>query len=291
MAQQDQTQAYFGSIAEQWQHTAANKSVYSVIEGRHLAVHHVMAKLTKGALLDVGCGTGQLCIKAAKLGWRAEGIDFSPAMIEQCRANAASAGSQATFRLGSIFDEALAPERYDAISAMGFIEYVSSAQCDDFFRCSAESLRKDGALIVGSRNRIFNAYSANDFTMIELGLGTLQTLMLEACALQAVTPSNVFEVLRPFERIERQPEKHPFTGTAVDTRYQYSPAELSCRLKRAGLSPFALYPVHFHGLPRALAAENPSLHSEMASLAAARWIDDPRLIPFCSTFVIAARRT
>jgi trans-aconitate 2-methyltransferase len=38
-------------------------------------------------ILDVGCGTGQLTAELARSGARATGIDSSPAMIEQARAN------------------------------------------------------------------------------------------------------------------------------------------------------------------------------------------------------------
>src|SRR5205823_1062406 len=38
-----------------------------------------------GALVDLGCGGGQLCLHAARLGWRVTGVDVAPGMIEEAR--------------------------------------------------------------------------------------------------------------------------------------------------------------------------------------------------------------
>jgi SAM-dependent methyltransferase len=45
-----------------------------------------------GPVLDVGCGTGRLLLDYAALGYRVDGVDDSPAMLERCRAKAATAG-------------------------------------------------------------------------------------------------------------------------------------------------------------------------------------------------------
>lgn len=44
--------------------------------------------LTPGHALDVGCGTGTNVIYLAEHGWRATGVDFSPAAIDKARADA-----------------------------------------------------------------------------------------------------------------------------------------------------------------------------------------------------------
>lgn len=291
--QQDQTQAYFNTAAQDWQSKAVNATgAYSVIEGRHQAVLDVMHKMQKvGRLLDVGCGTGQLAISAAQMGWDAVGIDFAAEMVDQCRVNAQAAGVSARFIAASFFDSDFEEDAYDVISAQGFIEYISPAEMDEFFGRCARMLRPGGALAVGSRNRLFNAFSLNAFTRQEAEFGILDTLIAEATALQSSASfEDALRELGRLGRVDPQPDRHPITGIPVETRYQFSPAELAFRLQRHGLNTCALYPVHFHALPPSVKAEQPTLHSEIALAVAKIGLRDHRLVPQASSFVIEARR-
>jgi 2-polyprenyl-3-methyl-5-hydroxy-6-metoxy-1,4-benzoquinol methylase len=293
MDQQDQALQYFRSAALDWQSKAVNaQGAYSVIEGRHRAVLAVLEDMAGAArFLDVGCGTGQLAIAVAELGLDAEGIDFAEAMVAQCRENARRAGVAVRFTCGSFFDVELEDGAYDVLSAQGFIEYISPDQTDRFFQRCARLLRPGGALVVGSRNRLFNAFSLNEFTQLEAEMGTLGALIAEARTLGSYpSPQAVFAALRRHERIDPQPDHHPVTGIPVETRYQYSPADLICRLRRCGLAPAALFPVHYHGFPPQIAGEQPELHSRIALAAAEFGLRDHRLIPSSSTFVLDARR-
>jgi SAM-dependent methyltransferase len=293
MGQQDQALQYFRSAALDWQSKAVNApGAYSVIEGRHRAVLAVVDDMAgAGRLLDVGCGTGQLVIAAAQRGLSAEGIDFAEEMVAQCEENARQAGVSARFTCGSFFDAEFEDGAYDVISAQGFIEYISLDQTDQFFRRSARMLRPGGALVVGSRNRLFNALSLNEFTRLEAEMGTLDALVVEAITLRShPTAGPLFAALRRHERLDPQPDHHPVTGIPVETRYQYAPADLIYRVRRCGLTPAALFPVHFHGLPPQVSAEQPELHSRIALAAAEIGLRDHRLVPSCSSFVLEARR-
>ena len=70
------------------------------------------------ALLDVGCGEGQLVSVARSLGWNARGIDLSPHAIAICR------------RFGlpceaiDIFSETLLPASFDVVTLVEVIEHV-----------------------------------------------------------------------------------------------------------------------------------------------------------------------
>ena len=106
MKQQEQANRYFSSAATEWQRKSVNASGgYSIIGARNGAAMDVMARI-EGAkdFLDVGCGTGQLVIEAARRGLKSDGNDFAPEMIAQCEANATAAGVQARFFGGSFFD-------------------------------------------------------------------------------------------------------------------------------------------------------------------------------------------
>ncbi len=77
-------------------------------------------------VLDVGTGSGRYCLALAQQGARrAVGIDFAPRMIEIAREQAARLGvsDRCEFHVGS-FPEDLPAGRYDAVTAMGFFDYV-----------------------------------------------------------------------------------------------------------------------------------------------------------------------
>lgn len=292
MEQQQQTLDYFRRNADAWQRLAAGGEAYNVIAARNAAAISTMQQLAKPCrLLDVGCGTGQLVIAAAALGADARGIDFAPEMIAACRTNAAADNVSAAFECRSFFDPAPLGEPYQLIAAMGFIEYISAAELTEFFRRSAAMLSRGGALVVGSRNRLFNAVSMNGFTAIEQRLGVLDRLVTEAVALgAAATQRQAIEALHGLARIDPQPAAHPDTGIQVTTRHQFSPAELVGRLRAAGLATATLYPIHFHAVPPAMKTEFRSVHDGVANIMQQTAPLDHRAIPFCSSFVIDARK-
>jgi 2-polyprenyl-3-methyl-5-hydroxy-6-metoxy-1,4-benzoquinol methylase len=293
MEQQAQTRNYFQANAEDWQARSSGAlGKYSVIEGRSRAVLAVADHFPAGSrFLDVGCGTGQLVLEMAKRGFKSEGIDFAEEMISKCEENKRAVGLQADFVSNSFFDVAYAADAYDIISAQGFIEYLSPDEMMEFFRRSQRMLRKDGALVVGSRNRIFNVVSLNDFTAMEMRLGTVDLLLSEAIALNTSTSqAAAFTALRQLERVDPQPDHHPLTEIQVTVRYQYAPADLVYRLRSLGFLPRAVFPVHYHGLSPALKSGNPEFHSRLAQAAAEIGTADQRLVPFCSTFVLEVRK-
>jgi 2-polyprenyl-3-methyl-5-hydroxy-6-metoxy-1,4-benzoquinol methylase len=296
MTQQSETKTYFQSAAGEWQQkaidTTGDRGEYNIIEGRNNAALDVLER-TPGAkrFLDVGCGTGQLVIEASRRGIEADGIDFAPEMIARCTANAKEAGVKSRFLDGSFFDAKFDEGAYDVISAQGFIEYISLNQTDEFFRRCARMLKPGGAVAIGSRNRLFNAFSLNDFTHLESALGLLGTLVAEATILQMdASFETVLAKLRNYERVDPQPDHHPVTGIPVGTRYQFSPCDLMYRLRAHGFVPEALYPVHYHGLPMGVTREHPGLHLDLANVAGRIGFRDHRLVPFSSSYVIAARK-
>jgi 2-polyprenyl-3-methyl-5-hydroxy-6-metoxy-1,4-benzoquinol methylase len=293
MDQQAQTRSYFQANADDWQARSVGASgKYSVIEGRSRAVLAVAGRDGAGRrFLDVGCGTGQLVLEMAKRGFRAEGIDFADDMISKCEENKRAAAVQADFVCKSFFEVSYESKAYDLVSAQGLIEYLSPDQMMEFFRRCHRMLCDGGALIVGSRNRIFNVVSLNAFTQMEARLGTVELLLSEAIVLNTSTSQEAaFASLRRLERIDPQPDQHPITEIQVDVRYQFSPADLVYRLRSLGFAPRTVFPVHFHGLSPAVKSDHPDFHARLAQAVAEIGIDDQRLVPFCSTFVIEVRK-
>lgn len=70
---------------------------------------------TRGAVLDVGCGTGSLSVVLAGLGNDVTGIDLSPAMIELAEAKARAAGHTIKFHVMDAAFPELAPQQFDVV--------------------------------------------------------------------------------------------------------------------------------------------------------------------------------
>jgi 2-polyprenyl-3-methyl-5-hydroxy-6-metoxy-1,4-benzoquinol methylase len=293
MKQQEQTKDYFKANAADWQRKATDDA-YSNIDNRHRAVIETMRGFPAGSgLLDVGCGAGQLAIEAAQAGWRATGLDFAQEMIDLCNANATKAGVKPEFICGSVFDYEAPPQSFDVISAQGFIEYISLKQLDEFLAFCMTMLKPGGAVAIGSRNRLFNLNSLNAFTDLEMALGTIDRLLLEAQVLQgAKDQADAVARLEKLGFEYEQPTAHPRTGVAVETRYQFTPADLIAKFARHGLEATRIFPVHYHPLPISLLAEPEfkSLHRQLARLASDAWITRVNLVPYSSSFVLEAKK-
>jgi len=77
-----------------------------------------LAACPGGRLLDVGCGNGDFLLRAKSLGWMVEGVDFDPAAVARAR----EGGLQVY--LGTLHDQRLASDSYDAIVMSHVIEHV-----------------------------------------------------------------------------------------------------------------------------------------------------------------------
>ncbi|MCZ2343412.1 MAG: methyltransferase domain-containing protein [Bacteroidales bacterium] len=72
-----------------------------------------------GKLLDLGCGTGRLCVEFARKGFECVGVDLSSVMLAKARENAATAGVQVEFREGNLVYLAEWPDqRFDAAACL-----------------------------------------------------------------------------------------------------------------------------------------------------------------------------
>jgi cyclopropane-fatty-acyl-phospholipid synthase len=97
-------------------------------------------------LLDVGCGWGELAIRAALTrGCRVTGITVSPAQLELARERAARAGvaERVDFQFCDYRDVA---GRFDKIASVEMIEAVGYEYLGDFFRACAARLAPGGRM-------------------------------------------------------------------------------------------------------------------------------------------------
>ncbi len=66
------------------------------------------------SIVDLGCGTGTLTLLLADEGYRVDGVDFSPRMLDRARAKAGD-GAGVTFRLGDAYEPPLPGASYDVV--------------------------------------------------------------------------------------------------------------------------------------------------------------------------------
>ncbi len=290
--QSTQTYSYFNAKAVEWQEKAATDS-YHAIRDRQRAALTTLSKLNpESKVLDVGCGTGQFLIEVSQRGHQAIGIDFAEEMIEIAKKNNLELGGSAEFVNASIFD--FQPgHTYNLISAQGFIEYISESDLTWFFQFLRKFTHKGDAIAIGSRNRLFNLVTFNDFSRMEYDLGQVTALFDEAILLSNFpTQSAMVSELRTMKSSLVMPKQHPGTGIGVKTRFQFTPGELTRKIEEYEFAVTAIYPVNFHSFSPA-ACQNPKLQEirkSVASTVSENFQGEHRLLPFSSSFVIEAFR-
>jgi 2-polyprenyl-3-methyl-5-hydroxy-6-metoxy-1,4-benzoquinol methylase len=301
-SQQAQTLSYFDSVADEWRRKAEGKvdAAVNVVAHRNQCAIRVKRSLEISGgvkrFLDLGCGTGELTLQvAAESGASVEaiGVDFAPEMIAASEAKRREAGiANASFRCESILEFHDAPGSYDLISAMGLIEYLSPDQMQATVARCARWLRPGGALVVGSRNRLFNLFSLSDYTAMERELGVADALLAEAMAI-ASSPDMTSAIAAASQirnELLPQPKSHPKTGIGVNVRHQYTPGELINLLRKTGLDTLTVFPIHYHALPVPVARAMPAVHVQISSAMHETAPLEHRLIPYASSFVIDARK-
>jgi SAM-dependent methyltransferase len=121
-------------------YTGESKSTLDVLLDRWLrkdiydrvvaTVEGVSALGTNQLVLDVGVGTGRLCIPLGKAGHRIVGVDFSPQMLEKAQANTTQAGvvGQCQFfqadLLTSMPETVKQQGSYAAAAILGVLDYI-----------------------------------------------------------------------------------------------------------------------------------------------------------------------
>ena len=271
--------------------TGQDPQTVNVIEQRNACVKKACQHLGDiENILDVGCGTGDLILDFAKSRINATGIDFAYEMIEFCNQRKQDLSLDfANFKHVSVFDFAPADHSYDVISALGFIEYIDPKELFQFLDSASRWLKPGGLLVLGSRNRLFNLFSLNRFTMLELEAGTTQALLEEAVQIATCDLKNLcFEKLATASSNLNLTQNHPFTGIDVSTRHQYAPGQLSAILSQAGYTPKLIFPVNFHAFPPQMIPESTDLHVHIANTAFDKLGNNFATIPSSSTFIMAA---
>ncbi|HVK19112.1 MAG TPA: class I SAM-dependent methyltransferase [Fimbriiglobus sp.] len=111
-----------------------------------------------GWLIDLGCGTGRLCVHFARLGYDCVGVDLSDEMLTQARANADRAGVTVEWRNANLVELTGVPDgHFDyaacLFSTLGMVRWAEHriAVARQAFRV----LRPGGWFVLHVHNRYF----------------------------------------------------------------------------------------------------------------------------------------
>ena len=290
---QEEALAFFRSHAKEWSSKAGDQSANNVniVKQRNDYVLHIIRqRQSTGIVLDVGSGTGDLVLDLARQGIRGTGVDFAAEMIQISNDKASKENlGLAQFYCTSIFDFDLGQQTYDCISANGFIEYISCNQLLQFIGKAYRALKKHGSLVMGSRNRLFNLFSLNDFTQQEIEASTSDMLLMESIAIAKNTSLGELLSLEspplPSERLTQVK-----TGIDVSLRLQYTPLQLIKLLVGAGFEVVDIYPIHIHAVVPQFKDRRPQVHVEISNQLQAHALQHRELIPHASSFMMHAKK-
>jgi len=135
-------------------------------------------------LLDLGCGTGRLCIHLTRKGFDCTGVDLSPEMLEKAKDNALAANVNVTFQSGNIVDLTNVPDAsfdYAAclFSTLGMVSGYENREA--VIRSVYRVLKPGGKFVLHVHNRRFlglrgKGFWTGDITMSQAYGGAPLTL-------------------------------------------------------------------------------------------------------------------
>ena len=284
--QQNQTKIFFEKDAKNWQKKSDVKKnkLLNTIQQRNFYVLNKLKLLKIKSLIDIGCGTGDLCFDSSKIVKRTVGIDFSSNMIELAKKKFKR--SNLTFYNKNFF-EFNTKDRFDCLSANGFIEYLSLKDIIKFFKISKKIVKKNKYIIFGTRNRLFNLFSLNKFSSNELKKTSFKKFYDESVKLNQLKFKD-FKNLKG-NKFEEVLFKQPKTGVNVDKRHQFSPLQLIDILNKNSWDLVDFYPINYH--PTIPTKFNDSKQSKIFSNKIYMTKEKNKLpyIPFSSSFMVLAK--
>jgi SAM-dependent methyltransferase len=293
----DYVKDYFDRHAQAWVEAAYVGDVKFPVgsERVRLAIEGVAPAIPEGGrIVDLGCGGGQLCVHAARIGWRTVGVDQAPGMIEEARA--AAEGLELEWVISEYDESGLPDDEFHAVTALGLIEYLD----DDhgLFAEAARLLRPRGRFAVSCRNRLYNLLSANDYTAETLGddaqplLDELRESLaqtsdddLHALALSLADAADDLRAAVDADRAQPPPDLHDHVRAFQRGRRQHTPAEVADVAAHHGFVHVDTLALHPHPLPPALEQLAPRTYNRLA-LAWQRPLErSPAGLAFCTAFV------
>jgi SAM-dependent methyltransferase len=111
-------------------------------------VNVVASGQVRGRVLDVGCGTGELALYVAALGYSVVGIDAAPTAIAVAERKAAERGASVHFEVGDATELAGHVEAFDTVLDVGLLHGVLPDDQPRYLAALRRACRPDALLHV-----------------------------------------------------------------------------------------------------------------------------------------------
>jgi 2-polyprenyl-3-methyl-5-hydroxy-6-metoxy-1,4-benzoquinol methylase len=285
--QQKQTKFFFNQDAKNWANRSDFKKnkIFNIIQERNAYVVRQIKKYKLKSLLDVGCGIGDLCYLAAKDVRSSVGIDYASEMIKIAKKKFKK--KNLNF-INESFFKYKPKNKFDCISANGFIEYISLDDIKKFLEQSKNLLNKNGYLVFGTRNRLFNLFSLNKFSTNELRKKSFKKFYEESILLNQLQLKDFIKLKK--NKFEEVPFKQPMTNINVDKRHQFSPLQLVDVLLKYNYKIIDIHPANYHPVVPSLNIKNKKYKGFAQHIFNLNEKNKLPYIPFSSTFMITAKK-
>jgi SAM-dependent methyltransferase len=122
-----------------------------------------------GSFIDLGCGTGRLCLTLAQHGYRPIGVDLSPEMLKVLGEKAAELGLSVPTVCANLVELGMFADRsFDhaacLFSTLGLVVGVEARRC--VIAHAYRILRPGGVFVLHVHNRWFNVWTAHGRTLL-----------------------------------------------------------------------------------------------------------------------------
>lgn len=132
---QERIKKFFESSSENFDRVYSGDAGFAANFINRLFRHDIVERASAGfeilkaedirSVLDIGCGTGRLSVRVARLGKKVTGIDFSRSMIEKAEFISRSEGIRNIEFICADFMEYDFKKTFDACAAFGFFDYTA----------------------------------------------------------------------------------------------------------------------------------------------------------------------
>ncbi len=205
------TKYFFNKVSDEWyERTYDPANQYLKFPSNRVRMGVALGEIEKlglkGKMLDVGCGTGHLVFELLKRGHEAVGIDIAEKMIEQAKVHLKKSKIKANPEEVFIASDLAAftppaKNMYTAITALGLLEYLDTD--GELFELLAKNTARGGYAFVECRNKFFNLFSSNRYTLALAKEGELAKLLQELEEVEQYSPLPVGKIPAVQSRVSR----------------------------------------------------------------------------------------
>lgn len=145
-------------------------------------VYDRVAQLVRGpAVLDLGCGTGNVALRLARRGLEVTGVDLSPAMLDRGRRKSPPGAGVRWVEASAVeLIDHFPAESFDTITSVLVLSELSAAEQGEALRQCHRVLRAGGQLIVADEVRAATVARRAFHSVVRLPLAAITYALTQA---------------------------------------------------------------------------------------------------------------